>query len=129
MKNIVQHEWSSRHLFLPFIQYRNNAFIALSCNAKESRHGHVKVIVRGITPPSIVVWRTEIGGGHCHNAAWKAPLRIKPVVAHHLVASTTCLTTSEKCTTNSSCIHSKPSVKSVIIATSSTYILISMFQM
>ena len=127
MKHIVQH-YELQTLFLPSIQYRNNAFIALSCNTKESRHGHVKVIVRGITPPSIVVRRTEIGGGYGHSPAPKAPLRIKPVVAHYLVASTTCHTTSEKCTTNSCCVHSKPSVEGVIIATSSTYILKSMFQ-
>ena len=69
-------------ILLPPIEHRNCAFIALSCNAKESRHGHVKMLVRRIAPPSIIIWRAEIGGSYRNNCTSEAPLGICPIVAH-----------------------------------------------
>lgn len=81
--------------YIPSIKDRNNAFIALSCNAKESRHRHVEVMVRGVTPPSVVVRRAKVCGGYCHPATNKAPFWVCPIVTHHLVACTTNLPVSE----------------------------------
>lgn len=50
---------------LPSINYRNYPFIASSGNAEKSWHGHVEVVARGVAPPSMVVWRAEVGGRHC----------------------------------------------------------------
>lgn len=69
-------------ILLPSIEHRNYAFIALSCNAKESRHGHVKMLARRIAPPSIIIWRAEIGGSYRNNCTSEAPLGICPIVAH-----------------------------------------------
>lgn len=106
-------------LLLPSIEDRNNAFIALSRNAKESRHGHVEVMVRRVTPPSLVVWRAKIGGSYSHTAASEAPFWVDLVVTHHLVASATNLTTSEEHGAHCRSVDPKPSMKGVIIATSS----------
>lgn len=104
---------------LPSIKNRNNAFIALSCNAKESRHGHVEMVVRRVTPPSVVVWRAEVGGGYRHTAASKTPFWVGPGVTYHLVASATSLTTSEKHSAHRRSVDPKSSMKCIIITTSS----------
>lgn len=109
---------------LPSINDRNYAFIALSCNAKKSWRGHVKVLVRGIAPPSVVVRGAEVGGGNHNGTALKAPLGIDPVVADHLVTSPACLPSSEKCAAHCCCVHSKPRIEGVVITTSTPYMYI-----
>ncbi|KAI5662591.1 hypothetical protein M9H77_21914 [Catharanthus roseus] len=58
-----------------------NAFIALTGNAKESRHGHVEVVSRWITSTTLVVGRAEVGGDYGDGGAAEPPLWISPVVA------------------------------------------------
>lgn len=105
--------------YIPSIKDRNNAFIALSCNAKESRHGHVEVMVRWVTPPSMVIRRAKVCGGYCHAAANKAPFWVCPKVTHHLVACTTNLTVSEQHSAHRCGVHTKPRMKGIIVATCS----------
>jgi len=59
---------------IPSKEDGNHALIARASNAKERRHGHVKVLSRRVAPPSLVVHRAEVGGGHCGRACPKAPL-------------------------------------------------------
>ena len=106
---------------LPSIEDGNNALVALSCNAKESGRGHVEMLARRVAPPSLVVRRTKVGCRHCHSTASETPLWVNPVVTHHLITSTAYLTASEEYGAYRRCVNSKPSMKCIIVPTSSSW--------
>ena len=76
------------HNMLPAVEDGDDAFVAAASYAEESGHGHVKVVAREIAPTSIVVRRTEVCSRHRHSGSSETPLRISPIVAPHLVATT-----------------------------------------
>ena len=111
----------NKALSLPSIKDGNNALVALSRNAKESGHGHVEMLARRVAPPSLVVRRTKVGGGHCHCTASETPLWVNPVVTHHLITSTAYFTASEEYGAYRRCVNSKPSMKCIVVPTSSSW--------
>lgn len=105
---------------LLFIEYRNDAFVALSGNVKEGGHGHVEMLTWRITPAAIVIRRAEVGGGDGDGATAETPLRVKLVIAHYQVARAAGLALSEQRAAHCDCVHSKPSMDCIIIPTSSS---------
>ena len=97
----------------------NNALIARASDAKERRHGHVKVLSRRVAPPSLVVRRAKVGGSHRDPAYPKAPLRVSPVVAPDLVASPTCLTLPEQHLAQCRRVDSEPCMDCAVVPTRS----------
>ena len=79
------------------------------------------MVARKVTPTSVVVLGTKVGGRHRHDTAAEAPLGVGLGVAHHLVASPARLAAPEKRAAQRRRVDPEPRVEGVVIATSSSY--------
>lgn len=106
---------------LPSVEHRHNTLTPHKSNTRESSKRHIKMMMRRITPPSIIIRRAEVGSRHRDRSSRKAPSRIGSSVAGDLKASTASLALSKQGCAQRCSVYPETRVKCVVIATSPSW--------